>query len=132
EMLAIARAPDARLGDPLGLAKDWITAPADRARPAGDAPRDDCPVIWPDGGHRSADALDDAGALVAEEDRESHAPAVRDLDVAIGVAATARSQADEDSVAAEITEANRLDSAAPAGLARHPAPTVHRIGRPPC
>src|SRR5437660_3954111 len=126
EMLAIARAADARLGDPLGLAEDRITALADRARAAGDAPRDDCPVIRPDGGHRSADALDDAGALVAEEDRESHAPAVHVLDVEIGVANTARGQADENLVVPEIIEGDRLDSDTLAGRVQHRAPIPHR------
>ena len=125
-MLAIARTADARLGDALGLAEDRIAASADRARAAGDAPRDDCPVIWPDGGHRSADALDDAGALVAEEDRESHAPAVHVLDVEIGVANTARGQADEDLVVPEIIEGDRLDSDTLAGRVQHRAPIAHR------
>src|SRR5256885_5495258 len=122
EMLAIARAADARLGDPLGLAKDRITASADRARATGDAPRDDDPVIRPHGGHRLADALDDAGALVAEADRESHAPAVHVLDVEIGVANTARGQADEDLVVPEIIERDRLDSDTLAGRDQHRAP----------
>src|SRR5438445_10659227 len=95
EMLAIAGTTDARLGDPLGLAEDRITASADRARATGNAPRDHDPVIRPHGGHRVSDALDDAGAFVTEEDREGHAPAVRALDVEIGGAAIARSPAAE-------------------------------------
>src|SRR5437660_5672516 len=102
ETLAIARTADARLGGPVGLAEDRITAPADRARATGDAPRNDDAVIRPHGGHRSSDVLDDAGAFVTQEDREGHAPAVRDLDVEIGVANAARSQSDEDLVVPEI------------------------------
>jgi len=125
-MLAVARTADARLGDLLGLAEDRITPLADRARAAGDAPRDDDPLIRPHGGHRSSDVLDDAGAFVTEEDRERHAPAVRDLDVEIGVADTARSQADEDLVVSEIIEGDRLDSDTLAGRAQHRPPIAHR------
>src|SRR5437879_12542962 len=81
EMLAIARTPDARLGDPLGLAEDRITASADCARATGDAPRDDDPVIRPHRGHRPSDLPDDAGAFVNEEERAAQAPALRDLTV---------------------------------------------------
>src|SRR5213594_1147987 len=125
EMLAIARTADARLGDSLGLAEDRITASADRARATGDAPRDDDPVIRPHGGHPASDVLDHAGAFVTEEDREGHAPAVRDLDVEIGVADTARSQADEDLVVPEIIEGNRLDSDTLAGRVQHRPPIAH-------
>src|SRR5438046_9649058 len=110
EMLAVARTADARLGDPLGLAENRITASADRARATGDAPRDHDPVIRPHGGHRASDVLDCAGAFVTEEDREGHTPAVHVLDVEIGVADTARSPADEDLVVAEILETNPLSS----------------------
>src|SRR5437016_398182 len=125
ETLAIARTAEASLGDALGLAEDRITASADRARATGDAPRDDDPVIRPHGGHRASDVLDDAGAFVTEEDREGHAPAVRDLDVEIGVADTARSQADEDLVVPEIIEGDRLDSDTLAGRVQHRAPIAH-------
>src|SRR5438093_9808651 len=125
EMLAIARTADARLGGLLGLAQDRITASADRARATGDAPRDHDPVIRPHGGHRASDLLDDAGAFVTEEDREGHAPAVRDLDVEIGVADTARSQADEDLVVPEIIEGNRLNRDTLAGRVQHRAPIAH-------
>src|SRR5438105_15743488 len=73
-----------------------------------------------------SDVLDDAGAFVTEEDREGHAPAVRELDVEIGVADTARSQADEDLVVPEIIEGNRLDSDALAGRVQHRPPIAHR------
>src|SRR5438309_544752 len=125
ETLAIARTADARLGDHLGLAEDRITASANRARATGDAPRDDDPVIRPHGGHRASNVLDDAGAFVTEEDREGHAPAVRDLDVEIGVADTARSHADEDLVVPEIIEGNRLDSDTLAGRVQHRPPIAH-------
>src|SRR5439155_6598818 len=115
EMLAIARTADARLGDHLGLAEDRIAAPADRARATGDAPRNDDPVIRPHGGHRASDVLDDPGAFVTEEDREGHTPAVRDLDVEIGVADTARIQADEDLVVPETIEGDWVDSDARGG-----------------
>src|SRR5437867_939542 len=125
ETLAIARTADARLGGPLGLAEDRITASADRARATGDAPRDDDPVIRPHGGNRASDVLDDAGAFVTEEDREGHAPAVRDLDVEIGVEDAARGQADEDLVVPEIIEGNRLDSDTLAGRVQHRPPIAH-------
>src|SRR5207249_11760277 len=108
-----------------GLAEDRIAASADRARATGDAPRDHDPVIGPHGGHRASDVLDDAGAFVTEEDREGHAPAVRDLDVEVGVADTARSQADEDLVVPEIIEGNRLDRDTIAGRVQHRAPIAH-------
>src|SRR5207248_11644672 len=86
----------------------------------------DDPVIRPHGGHRASDVLYDAGAFVTEEDRESHAPPVRDLDVEIGVAYTARSQADEDLVVTEIIEGDRLDSHTLAGRAQHRPAMPHR------
>src|SRR5437867_10074668 len=125
ELLAIARTADARLGDPLGLAEDRIAAPADRAHATGDAPRNDDPVIRPHGGHRPPNVLDDPGAFVTEEDREGHAPAVRDLDVEVGVADTTRSQADDDLVVPEIIEGNRLDSDTLAGRVQHRPPIAH-------
>src|SRR5207248_8135993 len=109
EMLAIARTADARLGDPLRLAEDRITASADRARATGDAPRDHDPVIRPHGGHRASEVLDYAGAFVTEEDREGHTPAVHVLDVEIGVADTAGSQAGEALVVAETLQRTGLD-----------------------
>src|SRR5207244_8138577 len=97
-----------------------------RTLATGDAPRDDDPVIRPHGGHRASDVLDDAGAFVTEEDREGYAPAVRDLDVEIGMADTARGQADEDLVVPEIIEGNRLDSDTLAGRVQHCPPIAHR------
>src|SRR6266851_3860504 len=125
EMLAVARTADARLSDPLCLAQDRIAAPARRARATWDAPRNDDSVIRPHGGHRSSDLLDDAGPFVTEEDREGHAPAVRDLDVEIGVADTACRQADEDLVVPEIIEGDRLDGDTLAGRVQHRPQIAH-------
>ena len=53
---------------------------------AGRAPRDHDAVAGRERGHALADLLDDAGALVAEQDRERQSPAARLDDVQVAVA----------------------------------------------
>jgi hypothetical protein len=66
-----------------------------RALAAWRAPRDDDAIAGSDRGHVPSHLLDDTRSLVAEEDRESEAPALGLENVEIGVAESARQDADE-------------------------------------
>ena len=90
EQRPVRRAVRATLRAELGRAPPRVAAAARRARAARRPPRDDHAVAGRHRRHLGADLLDDAGALVTEEDREGHPPAVRLDDVNVRVAETAR------------------------------------------
>ena len=103
-----------------------IAAPALRALAARRPPRDDDAVAGRDHGHVAAHLLDDPGALVAEQDREPRAPALRLDDVEVGVAEPAGQDADEHLARAGRVDRQLLDGRRRVGLgvddaARHVA-----------
>ena len=98
-----------------------IAAPALRALAARRAPGDDDAVAGRDRGHVAPDLLDDARALVAEQDREPHPPALRLDDVQVGVAEPAGVDADE-----HLARPGRVDASAPRPPGARPAPRRRR------
>src|SRR2546429_208237 len=75
---------------PSARAARRIAAHARAALPARSAPRNDDTVAGRHRRHAAPDLLDRAGALVAEQDRKVHSPAVRLDDVHVRVAEPAR------------------------------------------
>src|SRR5579864_320757 len=92
-----------------GGAAPRVSPLALRALPARRAPGDHDAVARRDRRHLRADILDDARALVPEEDREVHPPPIRLDDVHVGVAETARLDPDDHLLRAGRVENELLD-----------------------
>src|SRR5204863_9531705 len=103
-----------------------ITAPALRTLPARRSPRDDDSVPGSNERDVAPHLLDDARALVSEQDREPRSPALRFDDVEVRVAEPAGKDADEHLAGAGRVDSQLLDGWHRVGLrvddpARHVA-----------
>ena len=113
---AVGRPVEAPLRAKLRRAAAGIAPPALRAVAARGAPRDDDAVARRNEGHVAPDLLDDSRALVPEQDREPHVPALRLDDVEVGVAQPAGEDANEHLARAWRIDGQLLDSRRRVGL----------------